>query len=595
MTSGLRGLIVENEPINSDLIAQAMQFALAQQDCTVEWSIRESPLEAQSLIEGSLVPDFAIVDYDLGQHQPKGPTVIAAIRRRAPNAYILAVSGYPNEHPDFRDDSLEAGASDAIIRGQLTGNSKEWSYASLASKIVAHLTRHGRISRVTLVLDADRASEDALGLESILHSLGGAAGLADESPRERGERIFRNLTIGCLNTEIVAEGAVLTAHFLAPGRSGAHVCRVDLDQPNEPLQSFIVKIGLDRSALEHERSTNKRAARALTHQSLMEIIGDVRSDPTGYSAIAARLATQDPSAFEALQAVTLGSWLLRDDTISTPVQHVADILFGEQLGRLFQRRLRGQHDLDGWLQVSPLFTLRTLDAMRRYEPVWGHAKGAGQRDFAELRDVANMYVTEYRLPTSGPLPAKVTYTHGFGDLHSSNVLVQTGVHSRPVLVDASAYGPQHWAGDAARLLVDLVLRVRAPGAPALLWDDFKDLGRYADSLCPVARLAKRPSIEDVGPVDVFIGRVLERLTDFLHIRDLGLTPSEWHWQWHVAVAKEFLRQGTREDLAPPRGVLALTSAAHHLQFAGRLLDQADIVSLQSPPPACIPDEPPPPE
>jgi hypothetical protein len=46
---------------------------------------------------------------------------------------------------------------------------------------------------------------------------------------------------------------------------------------------------------------------------------------------------------------------------------------------------------------------------------------------------------------------------------------------------------------------------------------------------------------------------------------------DWHWQWHVALAREFLRQGSRPGLLPTRAVLALTAAARHLQQAAEAL------------------------
>jgi hypothetical protein len=162
----------------------------------------------------------------------------------------------------------------------------------------------------------------------------------------------------------------------------------------------------------------------------------------------------------------------------------------------------------------------------------------------------------------------VTYVHGFGDLHATNILVRTAGRPGPVLIDASAYGPQHWAGDAARLLVDLVLQARRTGVDAMLWTSVAADAPYAGGLCGCAGAGAG---DPANPVDALVGQVIARRDTYLHLADLRLREAAWHWQWHVALAREFLRQGSRPGLMPPTAVLALAAAAGQLERAAAAL------------------------
>jgi hypothetical protein len=169
------------------------------------------------------------------------------------------------------------------------------------------------------------------------------------------------------------------------------------------------------------------------------------------------------------------------------------------------------------------------------------------------------------------LKGKTVYVDGFGDLHSTNVLVQQGTYARRVLVDASLYGKHHWTADATRLLVDLMLRVRYAGADAMLWARLGDAAAYAARLCPLANELS----PDGSPVDALLFRALVQLPEYLQVENLGLPKQDWHWQWHVGLAREFVRQGSRPDLMPTHAVLAFMSAAHHLKVAAWLVDRID--------------------
>jgi CheY-like chemotaxis protein len=559
VTTRIRGLLVEDEPPNAKLIKKYLDLEFRGFGWNVKWEQSRNALDARTVVQREPPFDFAIVDYELGQGQQNGPAVVTQIRRSGGGqTFVLVLTGRASKFPAFQHQSRQAGADHAINRGELTADPEhEWSFAKLAGKIRNHLLAHDRAEGVTV------AFADDVGIRSTLHSLGSYTG----RDADGGERIARSMAIACLEPGYQPKETMLQVSHLAPGRSGAHVCRVDKIRPGEPTESFVLKIGLDVAALRYERDRNADAGRVLRDDTLARIVGDVQVDATsGYAAMAARLATD---------AVTLASWLTGPgDPPPQRARDAAEVLFGEQLSQLFEPALRHRTPIARWLSSSPVLRLRTEQVLAVYQPVWGDRAGGRQDDSGELAALLADFVATGKLAVTRParLDGDTTFVGGFGDLHSTNVLIQQGLHDRPVLVDASSYGKQHWATDAARLLVNLTLRVRRSGAPAMLWLDIDDSVRFADRLCP---RADRAGDGDREPVDAFVSQILANLPRYLHLEALELPVAAWHWQWHVALAKEFLRQGSRLDLAAPRAVMALTSAAHHLRRAATLVDEID--------------------
>jgi hypothetical protein len=287
--------------------------------------------------------------------------------------------------------------------------------------------------------------------------------------------------------------------------------------------------------------------------------------PSGYSAYAARLAGN---------SVTLASWL----TSATPptsadTDAVARVLFGEHLTPLFEENLQSTRRVQDWLKLSPVHRLRLHIALETYAEIWRDPDGADREDAPAMAQQLRTFADTGALSVADPdgPEVKTVFVAGFGDLHSTNVLVQQSTFPRPMLVDASLYGTHHWTADAARLLVDLTLRVRQAGARSLLWSHVAEGVTYANRLCPLSK----DLVPGDRPVEALIYHTLVRLPEFLCVDKLDMTRAAWHWQWHAAMAREFVRQGARSDLTPTHAVLALTTAAHHLQTATRLFEGRD--------------------
>ncbi len=548
----LRGLLVDNEPGNNQVIEESLDLAFGVFGWKVEWSPHVSAASARRCVRESEPFDFAIIDLYLAASEPNGLSIVPDVHDKQPDTFVLVVTAFPELDYNFRDRARKSGAVAAIVRNDLLAESTDWSFPALASKIREHLVSRGLITLGHFSYDQEDSQ-----IVSMLERLGGQEGSEDQRAR-RGGRILHNLAMRCLQRSRIDEGDFRLS-YLTPGRSGAQVCRVDLSMVGEPTESFVLKFGLDRDALECEYRKNVEASRILTPQALVTATG-VRLDASGYSAIAARVAED---------ADTLARWLQSAERAAA--RDVADILFGEHLRSLFRPELRSRCILREWIQPSVQECGRTRLTLDAYREAIGHREAGNFVQAERLLSELVMYIEERRLPVKHPerLENEAIFVKSFGDLHSSNVLVQTGVHARPVLIDASLFGAGHWATDSSRLLVDLTLRVRDRGVPAMLWGGVKSSARASRALCPYYP-GQYPDSHTA--VDAFVLRIIDKLPLFLYLEELQLVKDQWHWQWHVALAREFLRQSTLRDMTPPRAVLALVSAATHLRYGIELLD-----------------------
>jgi DNA-binding NarL/FixJ family response regulator len=549
----IRGLLVDNHEGNAESIEHTMDLEFDRFGWRVRWERCQDALQARSLVRRAYENfDFAIVDLYLGAEREGGLAVVEELRARDGRTFILVVTSRPERHEGFVTQAVNAGATHALIRGQLSREKDPWSFQELAERIRTHLVKHGLAAPGIMTYD-----ENDPGIISILESLGGSH--PSEGSIERGLQVVRSLAMGCLKPPVVGT-ATFKLSYLVPGRSGAYVCRVDLRVPGQPTEYFVLKFGLDQDALRLEHRSNFQARRLLDRV-LVPTMGDIEFDSSGYCAIAFRVAEG---------AVTLGRWLSTAD--EQQAREVAAELFGEYLRNLFREELWHETPAAEWMASSALVRLRTRAVLDNLTEALAHPHGGGRDDVDLIRRTLLDFTSTGTLRVTQPkrLTDPVRFVCGFGDLHSSNVLVQEGIHARPLLIDASRFGNHHWAADSARMIVDLFLRIRNTGLDALLWDDFTTSVQQTRGLCPLCQV-DRPA-EPTGPVEIFIHATVERLPELLQFEYLRLVPDVWHWQWHVALAKEFIRQASHSDLTPPRSAVALVAGADQLLSATRIVD-----------------------
>jgi hypothetical protein len=240
---------------------------------------------------------------------------------------------------------------------------------------------------------------------------------------------------------------------------------------------------------------------------------------------------------------------------------------------LFAQRDHLRVEATAWLMPSSSDVVRARATLARFAPALADPrirdKSLDAREFRTLRSFLDD--PDFLSAYAPSLPEQVNIVRSFGDLHCRNVLIQGDLLPSPVLIDASLYGLRHWASDFARLIVDLFLRIRRPDVESMLWDDLEDSILAGERLCPHGYGQPRP---DESPVDAFIAQAVIGAQEFTNARGLGVLADDWHWQWHAALAKEFLRQSSHADLTPPRAALALLLAARHLRWSTTLLRRA---------------------
>lgn len=501
--------------------------------------------------------DAVFVDLCLTNNSsdPNGARVLDAMAEHYRDAYILLYTGLDRENPGFADKYRDQ-ASLAIARWDIK-QSSYWSWRTIAEDIKAHLINVGRLNARPATYD-----EEDVGIMSVLEEVGDDAFPAKR--HEVGARILRLLALECLDG-IVNPDRDLKIEFLAAGRSGANVCRLIFGGAREPRQSFVLKFGFDQGALKRELEKNRDAVKVLGQLPLMATVGKLASHKSGYHAITANFAANASS-----NAIPLREWLTGVAT-SEQATRMAEEVLNELLEPLFSRDGVPEMSVDDWITLRPGRRLRTLAAIERYGHVLSDSRTYGLPGSDELIERLSAFVRGDREIAGTPSAlVNVVRVRSFGDLHSNNILVQLGVNPRPVLIDASLYGEDHWSADHARLLIDLLLRVRNSGVESLLWPPVTDADEQVVLLCHEC-----PSPESVeepgdGATGAFIAQAVRQLTSSTHRDALGISSTAWHWQWHVALARELLRHATHEDLTPPRACMGLVLADQHLRIASGL-------------------------
>lgn len=573
----LRGLLVDNDPKNSATIKRYLKHQFERLRVEVAWELADDSIDASDIIRRSAPFDFAIVDLfyperspdglDAGDPSnekqfPDGIDIMKELHRKDPRTYSLLVTSHSDLRPSFREDAVQYGKH-AIDRNELR-DSPVWGFPSLARTIYEHVFFAGLVEGKQVDIDSNDANVLAM-VEDVGHSVTpdpqsyGAEGVY----REAGERTIRNLVVRCLGTEFREEIAV-GIKYMPSGRSGSRVCRAEVTQPGDPTQVYILKFGFDKNALERELKANKEAQKVLSEQGIVSLIGKVETDIiSGYHAVIMRIAQV---------SVPLDEWLLAKAS-GSEAWRVSSVLFGELLRPFFEQQDRHRVKTPDWLLPSSSDVVRAKATIARFEPVLADPRTGNKRSSdLELRTLRAFLTDPGFLSAYAPsLPEQVHLVRSFGDLHCRNVLVQGGLQPRPVLIDASLYGLRHWASDPARLIVDLFLRIRRPAVESMLWDDLEDSILAGERLCPHGY--GDPHRDDTA-VGMFIARAVLGAQEFTNSHSLRLLADDWHWQWHAAIAKEFLRQASHADLNPPRSALALLLAARHLRWSTVLLRRA---------------------
>ena len=186
------------------------------------------------------------------------------------------------------------------------------------------------------------------------------------------------------------------------------------------------------------------------------------------------------------------------------------------------------------------------------------------------------FVTDHRLPggvTGPPAPHNTYICYQHGDLHAGNVLIVTGRHNWPLLIDTSHFGLAHWARDLAFLAVDLLMHSVDAGTESMLFTGFgtwRVLARQFGAGEPDLSRCHRPTPATSAALAAlsWLAENLHRVTPAMKP---GLAASPRRWEWHLALAHSLLRSTYHSDIPHAKRTLAFAAAFDQLEAAAGLL------------------------
>jgi hypothetical protein len=152
--------------------------------------------------------------------------------------------------------------------------------------------------------------------------------------------------------------------------------------------------------------------------------------------------------------------------------------------------------------------------------------------------------------------------------HAGNVLVSTGAHNRPLLIDTSHCDTAHWATDMACLAVDLLMRSVDSGTESMLFTGFgtwRELAAQFGVGEPDLRaVTTNPATTAALVALSWLATNLHRVTP---VMQPSLAQSKYRWEWHLALARSLLRITWHSDIPHAKRALALVAAHDQLTAA----------------------------
>jgi hypothetical protein len=600
----IQALLIDEDEDNLTALPERLRHPFAQLGWHVLWTAAKDPGRVRELFSApGAAYDLIVVDLPAAARdgagaaaaQPGPPSsvglrLICDARERFPGAFILAISSGEAHRPDLLNEARRCGAHRVLRRYDFSVEARDSSPLAIATEIHNHLLDTGAVAPIAVTYD-----EFDPDIQTFVHAVGEPT-LCRLYARilQAAGRTTRNMSLGYITT----------------GYSGAAVCAVTAALDNSGVRTHhVLKVSLDKDALEREA---QRAAEAwaMLRQSLLARqappypVGPVN----GWYALAAQLQGS---------ALTLRDWLARGAS-DAAVEDVFAALFTDGLGGLYADTAQ-EIDSPADLLRTPYYRQRrVLHAIKQLGPVLTHPDGCRLAEplVEELTERVAGFVAEGRIglldaPHTASRPAFNVFSHGH--LHGTNVLVYEGRHPEPAVIDASRFGPAHWATDPARLAVDLLMHSVDPGAESMFFTGFERwrevaarLGRLEPLLDPPQEAAPAasdpadfmpaqfahaqglegehrvdgdgllegldpPERKQTGDGTAAALAALNWLTGNLRAFCPGMAgESEFRahaWEWHTALARYLLRSSYNHEITVPKRALAIVAAYDQLMAA----------------------------
>lgn len=557
----IRALVVDDDPRLIDSIKTRLGRAIGREKegretgWTVEWETATDVDRGLELLESAagafdlVVADLLFPREDfLDELEDRGLDIVRAARQHCPRAFILAITTGDDRLHDLLDDARKAGAHHVVRRNDFSTTSQVHSPAAIAREIREHLLDNGTVPTSEVGTDPGD-----LGVQALLQQVGEA-------------------TIARLYARMLAADDRLTdrieLRFLAPGASGALVCGVTALVDGIPV-SHILKLSKAEDVLAREAARGRQARDAFSPSLLVQHqpphpVGPVN----GWYALGSPLVER---------ATTLRQWLASKENppAADAVADLMEALFVDRLAPVYARgEFRSGPPLDSFAFTAyrQQLILRILGELR--EALERDDGGGLGSETDRLVGDLTAFITQRRLPEGGswsvPLATFVCYSHG--DLHASNVMIPTGRHPPPQLIDTSHTTVAHWATDPAWLAADLLMRSVDAGTESMLFTGFgvwRNLARkFGAGEADLAAVTSTPATSAALAALSWIATNLHRVSP---VMQPSLSKSDHRWEWHLSLARNLLRCTYHSDIPHAKRALAFAAAYDQLSAAAEAL------------------------
>jgi hypothetical protein len=446
-----------------------------------------------------------------------------------PNIVIFALSKAEGSHPGTSDQFYKRAGSDSwYFDKRKLKDSRQYTSDKIRSEIETAISKKGYSlgSDGEVKLDWQPGIPGNESLDAEVDSIGTSV------LRE----LLRKIASDCIK---------FTPQYLAPGFSGASVLRIiGTRTPPKASKGLLVKFSPNRNKLRQELDAAPKDGESSSDIYVPYLREGAPWEYDGYFAIAARFEEG---------ALTLQNWLVDTKPSSRSVREFFRELFFEGLAKAYSE---GRRVDDKALWDTVALTDRTrariligLDLIDKL--LLG---SASPMDLTLVRD----FIRFNGQIGSHPATALPRVTHTcicHGDLHSRNILVK-GAKSRPSLIDTARRQERHWASDVARLSSDLWISNWDSVPGSYYWENLgtwrESVGRWlsGQAVDPIQAAPNKPTYDAL----VWIRNRLRKLFEELCGSDYKL------WQFHLALAIEFLEMSSYPDVPMPKRCLGVLVA-----------------------------------
>jgi hypothetical protein len=480
--------------------------------------------------------------------EDRGLDIIRAARQHCAHAFILAITTGDDRLHDLLDDAKNEGAHHVVRRNDFSTTSQVHSPAAIARKIREHLLDNGTVRPYAVAADPGDP-----GVQGLLHQV--------------GEPTIARLYARMLEAE-GRQTDRIELRFLTPGASGASVCGVTAQVDGIPV-SHILKLSKAEDVLAREAARGRQARDAFTPSLLVQHQPPYAVGPVnGWYALGSPLLER---------ATTLRQWLgSKDPPAPDAVADLMEALFVDRLAPVYARgEFRSGPPLGSFAFTAyrQQLILRTLDELR--EALERDDGGGLGRETDRLVSDLSAFITQRRLPGPGgqrPVPSGTYMCYSHGDLHASNVMIPTGRHPPPQLIDTSHTAVAHWATDPAWLAADLLMRSVDAGTESMLFTGFgvwRDLARkFGAGEDGLTAVTTTPATSAALAALSWIATNLHRVSP---VMEPSLAESAYRWEWHLSLARNLLRCTYHSDIPHAKRALAFAAAYDQLNAAADAL------------------------